>query len=108
MFKAEYGECWFKMYLTMIIFQLITIINIMVKMPFRISYQKPGKNKHNKLSIDWWGNFPKTILKSKYKYLKISESWKMLQRIMNCKKRESNGILDKLNYTAVSLMNGVP
>lgn len=43
MFKAEYGEFWFNMYLTMIICQLITIINVMVKMPFRISYQKPGK-----------------------------------------------------------------
>lgn len=28
--------------------------------------------------------------------------------IMNCKKGESNGILDTLNYTAMSLMNGVP
>lgn len=32
----------------------------------------------------------------------------MLQMIMNCKKGERNGILDKLDYTAVILINGVP
>lgn len=29
-----------------------------------LGYQKPGKKKHNKLSIDWWSNFPKTMRKS--------------------------------------------
>lgn len=51
-----------KMYLTMIIRQLITIINVMIKC--HLGYQKPGKKKHNKLSIDWWSNFPKTMRKS--------------------------------------------